>query len=154
MDHHHGVFRHDDRIADHRDHRRHGSRQAVNMHSDRGAMIFQGIKNGDAVKNIATRGVDMQINLGNVTQCLQIFNKLLGRDPPVADLVIDVDIGGAVGLGLHAKPGVISSGVRSRTMTRPISLLRHWCLLCRWRDRYQTPAPACCFRQFQLCDGA
>ena len=55
VDHHHGVFRHDDRITHHCNDGCHRSRQAVDMNGNCSSVVFKGIKNGYAIKDIATR---------------------------------------------------------------------------------------------------
>lgn len=51
------------------------------MNGDRCAVMFQGIKNGDAIKDIATGRIDMKVDMGNVAKRLQVIHKLARRHP-------------------------------------------------------------------------
>lgn len=55
MDHHEGIFRHNDRVTGHRNQGCHRGGNAIHIHGNGRTVIFQGIKNGDAFKDIATR---------------------------------------------------------------------------------------------------
>ena len=82
-------------------------------------MMFKSIKNGDAVKDIATRRIDMKINMGHITKRFKVVNKLPGGHAPVADLVVDINFYLIVGAGLHTKPR-ITSCAGFRTTGRPV----------------------------------
>ena len=140
MDHHHRVFRHDDRIAYHRNHRGHGGRQTVDMYGNRRAVVLQRVINSNSVEDITTGRVDIKVDVGDVPKCPEIIDELFRRYAPVPDFVINKNVGLTVIAGLHAEPR-ITFCAGFRTVARPVLWLRHWCLLYHWRGRCQTPGP-------------
>ena len=121
------------------------------MNGDRRAVMLQGIKNCDAIKDITTWRIDMKVDMGDVPKCPEIIDELFSRYAPVPDFVINKNVGLAVIAGLHAEPR-ITFYAGFRTVARPVLWLRHCCLLYHWRGRCQTPVPVLGSRQPQLYD--
>ena len=108
VDHHHGIFRHDDGVPHHRNHRRHRGGKAVDIHGFAGRMAVEQVVNGNAVKDVAARGMDVQVDMVEVAQRFHAAGKLAGRHAPVTNLVVNINIGGLVTAGLHAEPAFIA----------------------------------------------
>ncbi|CAH0294003.1 hypothetical protein SRABI106_03586 [Rahnella aquatilis] len=73
-------------------------------------MAVKQVVNGNAVKDIAARRVDMQVDMIQIAQRFHAAGELAGSHAPVTNLVININISSLVTAGLHAEPAFVPRG--------------------------------------------
>ena len=106
MDHDHGVFGHADRVAGHQDHAAHRRGQTIHKPLDTRWMRLEQVVHGHAFKHVTAGGVDVQIDLGHVTEGFQVASKLVGRNAPGTNVTVKHQVHDAPGLGSQRVPAL------------------------------------------------
>ena len=70
-------------------------------------MVAQQVIDRRPLEDVAARGVDMQVDLGQVAHCLEVSSELQRGDAPDADLVVQQHLGDAATGSLNAVPGLM-----------------------------------------------
>lgn len=62
------------------------------MHCDFCRVSAQKVVDGDSVEYVPIRGMDVQVDMGNIAQSFQVFGELLRGNTLAADLLVNADI--------------------------------------------------------------